>query len=100
MHVIEWVTKTVNRDGKNLRHLKSQKINLFQSFFLYVQHSANWKLRASYLWNKNYTPWTLFFIEKLKLSENDPVIVLLNVRSWSLLKIKVCRCYSVVNVRS
>ena len=29
MHVIEWVTKTVNRDGKNLRHLKSQKINLF-----------------------------------------------------------------------
>ena len=32
MHVIEWVTKTVNRDGKNLRHLKSQKINLFQSF--------------------------------------------------------------------
>ena len=32
MHVIEWVTKTVNRDGKNFRHLKSQKINLFQSF--------------------------------------------------------------------
>ena len=29
IHVIEWVTKTVNRDGKNLRHLKSQKINLF-----------------------------------------------------------------------
>ena len=29
MHIIEWVTKTVNRDGKNLRHLKSQKINLF-----------------------------------------------------------------------
>ena len=28
MHVIEWVTKTVNRDGKNLRHSKSQKINL------------------------------------------------------------------------
>ena len=49
MHVIEWVTKTVNRDGKNLRHLKSQKINLFQSFLyffghltwsLFVQHSA------------------------------------------------------------
>ena len=29
MHVIEWVTKTVYCDGKNLRHLKSQKINLF-----------------------------------------------------------------------
>ena len=29
MHFIEWVTKTVNRDGKNFRHLKSQKINLF-----------------------------------------------------------------------
>ena len=34
MHVLEWVTKTVNRDGKNLRHLKSQKIKLFQSFFV------------------------------------------------------------------
>ena len=32
MYVIEWVTKTVNRDGKNLRHLRSQNINLFQSF--------------------------------------------------------------------
>ena len=29
MHVIELVTKTVNRDGKKLRHLKSKKINLF-----------------------------------------------------------------------
>ena len=48
MHVIEWVTKIVNRDGKNLRHLKSQNINLFQSFLhfwhltwsLFVQHSV------------------------------------------------------------
>ena len=29
MHVIEWVPTTVNRDGKNLRYIKSQKINLF-----------------------------------------------------------------------
>ena len=29
---IEWVPKIGNRDGKNLRHLKSQKINFFQSF--------------------------------------------------------------------
>ena len=49
MCVIVWVAKTVNSDGKNLGHLKSQKINLFQSFLffghlswsLYVQHSAN-----------------------------------------------------------
>ena len=48
MHVIEWVTKTVNRDGKNLRHLKSQKIILCSSFLyfgaltwsLFVQHSV------------------------------------------------------------
>ena len=32
MHVIEWVTKTVNRDGKNLRHLKSQKHKLVSIF--------------------------------------------------------------------
>ena len=25
--LIVWVAKTVNRDGKNLKHLKSQKIN-------------------------------------------------------------------------
>ena len=52
MHVLEWVTETVNRDGtcKNLRHLKSQKNKLFSIFFcilghltwiLFVQHSAN-----------------------------------------------------------
>ena len=36
MHIIEWVTKTVNRDGKNLTHLKrSPKINLFQFFFVF-----------------------------------------------------------------
>ena len=34
MHVIEWVTKTVNRDGKNLRHLKSQKNKLVSIFFV------------------------------------------------------------------
>ena len=34
MHVIEWVTKTVNRDGKNLRHLKSHKNKLVSIFFV------------------------------------------------------------------
>ena len=80
MHVIEWVTKTVNRDGKNLRHLKSQKINLFQSFFVFLGIYP-----VLYLSNtmpiENYVPLTYetkiirpgrFFFEKLKLSENDP----------------------------
>ena len=34
MHVIQWVTKTVNRDGKNWRHLKSQKNKLVSIFFV------------------------------------------------------------------
>ena len=33
MHVIEWVTKTVNHDGKNLRNLKSKKNRLVSIFF-------------------------------------------------------------------
>ena len=85
MHVIEWVTKTVNRDGKNLRHIKSQKINVFLSFLyfrafnlsLFVKHSVNCKLRASYinvLMKQKIYALDAFFIEKLKLSENDPHI--------------------------
>ena len=34
MHVIEWVTKTVNRDGKNLRNLKIKKNKLVSIFFV------------------------------------------------------------------
>ena len=36
MHVIEWVTKTVKRDGKNLRYLKSQKNKLSSIFFVFL----------------------------------------------------------------
>ena len=33
MHVIEWVTKTVNRDGKILRHLKSHEYETGSLYF-------------------------------------------------------------------
>ena len=80
MHVIEWVTKTVNRDGKNLRHLKSQKINLFQSFLylwsfnLVFMCPTLCKLKTTCLWVMKQKLYAMdaFFIEKLKLSENDP----------------------------
>ena len=78
MHVIEWVT--VNGDGKKLRHLKSQKINMFQSF------SYIWELNLVFicptlchlkttcllLMKQKLYALDAFFIEKLKLSENDP----------------------------
>ena len=89
MHVIEWVTKTVNRDGKNLRHLKSQKINLFQ-FFLYLwaynlvfmcPTLCQLKTTCLLLMKQKLYDLDAFFIEKLKLSENDPIFLLiLNVR--------------------
>ena len=84
MHVIEWVTKTVNRDGKNLRHLKSQKINLFQSF-LYLwafnlvfmcQTLCQLKTTCLLLMKQKLYALDAFFIEKLKLSENDPVTLM------------------------
>ena len=80
MHVIEWVTKTVNRDGKNLRHLKSQKINLFH-FFLYFwafnlvficPTLCHLKTTCLLLMKQKLYDLDAFFIEKLKLSENDP----------------------------
>ena len=80
MHVIEWVTKTVNRDGKNLRHLKSPKINLFQSF-LYLRAFnlvfmcptlCQLKTTCLLLMKQQLYALDAFFIEKLKLSENDP----------------------------
>ena len=57
MHVIEWVTKTVNRDGKNLRHSKSQKNKLALIFFVF------WGIKPGlYLSNtlphENYVPLT------------------------------------------
>ena len=80
MHVIEWVAKTVNRDGKNLRHLKSQKINLFQSFLYCLAFNlvficptlCHLKITCLLLMKQKLYALDAFFIEKLKLSENDP----------------------------
>ena len=80
MHVIKWVTKTGNRDGKNLRHLKSQKINMFQSFLYFFAFNLVFRcptrcqLKTTCLLLMKQKLYTLdaFFIEKLKLSENDP----------------------------
>ena len=84
MHVIEWVTKTVNRDGKNLKHLKSQKINLFQSFlYLWAFNLVficptlcQLKTTCLLLMTQKLYALDAFFIEKLKLSENDPTMAL------------------------
>ena len=80
MHVIEWVTKTVNRDGKNLRHLKSQKMNLFQSFLYFWAFNlvficptlCHMKTTCLLLMKQKLYALDAFFIEKLKLSENYP----------------------------
>ena len=80
MHVIEWVAKTVNRDGKNLRHLKRQKIKLFQSFlYLWAFNLVficptlcQMKITCLLLMKQKLHALDAFFIEKLKLSENDP----------------------------
>ena len=79
MHVIEWVTKTVNRDGKKIRHLKSPKINLFQSF-LYFFFAFNLVFICPTLCHLK-TTCLLLMKQKLyaldvflKLSENDPCI--------------------------
>ena len=80
MHVIEWVTKTVNRDGKNLRHLKSQNINLFQSFLYLWAFNLVFicptlcllKTTCLLLMKQKLYVLDTFFVEKLKLSENDP----------------------------
>ena len=82
MHVIEWVTKTVNRDGKNLRHLKSKNINLFQSFLYFFAFNlvftcptfCHLKTTCLLLVKQKLYALDAFFIEKLKLSENDPDI--------------------------
>ena len=84
MHVMEWVTKTVNRDGKNLRHSKRQKINLFQSFLyplafnlvFICQTLCHLKTTCLLLMKQKLYALDAFFIEKLKLSENDPRTVL------------------------
>ena len=83
MHVIEWVTKTVNRDGKNLRHLKSQKINLLQSFLYFWAFNlvficptlCHQKTTYLLLMKQKLYALDAFFIEKLKLSENDPEMI-------------------------
>ena len=99
MHVIEWVTKTVNRDGKLLRHLKSQKINLFSSFLYFWALNlvficptfCHMKTTCLLLMKQKLYALDAFFIEKLKLSENDPCtnildcpisITLDNVKHW------------------
>ena len=80
MHVIEWVTKKVNRDGKNLRHLKSQK-NKLVSIFLYLwafnlvficSTLCQLKTTCLLLMKQKLYALDAFFIEKLKLSENEP----------------------------
>ena len=81
MHFIEWVTKTVNRDGKNLRHLKREKINLFQSFWYFWAFNlvficptlCHLKTTCLLLMIQKLYALDAFFIEKLKLSENDPL---------------------------
>ena len=83
MHFIEWVTKTVNRDGKNLRHLKSQKIYLFQSFLYFWAFNlvftcptlCHLKTTCLLLMKQKLYALDAFFIEKLKLSENDPFVM-------------------------
>ena len=85
MQVIEWVTKTVNRDGKNLRHLKNPKIILFQSFlYLWAFNLVficptlcQLKTTCLLLMKQKLYVLDAFFIERLKLSENDPYIYLL-----------------------
>ena len=57
MHVIEWVTKTVNRDGKNLRHLKSQKNKLVLVFFVILGIKPGLYL-SNTLPHENYVPLT------------------------------------------
>ena len=80
MHVIECVTKTVNRDGKNLRHFKEPKNKFVFIFFVFLDIKPGLYL-SNTLPHENYVPLTYgtkiirpgrFFIEKLKLSENDP----------------------------
>ena len=81
MHVMEWETKTANRDGKNLRHLKSQKINLFQSFLYFWAFNLAFicptlcqlKTTCLLVMKKKLYALDALFIEKLKLSENDPL---------------------------
>ena len=36
MHVIVWVTKTVNRDGKKFKTFKEPKNKLFSIFFVFL----------------------------------------------------------------
>ena len=80
IHVIEWVAKTVNRDGKNLRHLKSQKIDLFQSFLHFGAFNlvficptlCQLKTTCLLLMKQKLYALDAFSIKKLKLSENDP----------------------------
>ena len=57
MHVIEWETKTVNRDGKNLRHLKSQKHKLVLIFFVVLGIKPGLYLSKT-LPHENYMPLT------------------------------------------
>ena len=57
MHVIEWVTKTVNRDGKNLRHLKSQKNKIVLIFYVFLGIKPGLYL-SNTLPHENYVPLT------------------------------------------
>ena len=58
MHVIEWVTKTVNRDGKNLRHLKRQKTKLVSIFFFVSLGNSPGLYLSNTLPIENYVPLT------------------------------------------
>ena len=80
MHVIVWVTKTVNRDGKK-KTFKEPKNKLVSIFFVFLGiypglYLSNTLPIENYV-SLNYEtkivrPERFFFSEKLKLSENDP----------------------------
>ena len=81
MHVIEWVTKTVNRDGKNFRHLKSQKNKLVLIFFVFLGIKPGLYL-SNTLPHENYVPLTYetkiirpgrFFHWKVKVVRELPI---------------------------
>ena len=106
MHVIEWVTKTVNRDGKNLRHLKSQKLFLFQSFFLYflaftwslwVQHSANYvplTHETKLICPGRFFHWKIKVVREWPNSDTEYKISMTDTISNRQICIGSCYCHS------
>ena len=72
MHVIEWVTKTVNRDGKKFKTFKEPKNKLVLIFFVLLGikpglYLSNTLPHENYVpltyYTKIITPWTLFLLK-------------------------------------